>query len=548
MTAKMYAAAALLAGLWAGYAQAALVISTAPTANVTCGGTVCSATAQDAVLNAHDLERWLAHRDTRVVSGSIAVDIEIGAPLHWTSTHRLTFDAYRSIAFTQPVISAGTGGLTITTDDGGTGGDFVFTGKGRAVFWDLGSSLIVNGMSYTLVADIATLASDIAANRYGNYALANDDRETSAYIASPVSNDFYGTFEGLGNWIVGLQIDDPNPYGNFTNGYVGMFATPLGILRDINLKAAVSGVVGGQAYVGILAAFNGGTILHCAAYGSVKGGIIVGGLVGWNGFKVLDSHATVSVNGDGAYEAGGLAGRHGLVYGPPPPPDPSLIADSYANGNVTSGTNTTAGGLAGNANYAAILRSHATGIVHTGDNAFAGGLVAYSQGLVDSSWASGAVAAGDGSHAGGLAGGMGQSRYQRGLGYLTNSYATGPVTVGNNGYAGGLAGTIGGLNRRHVERSYSVGTVSAGAGGYVGGLAGADSVGGFAYQTYWDLDTSGVSDPSKGAGNMPNDPGITGLTTAQLQSGLPAGFDPTIWGESPGINNGLPYLLALPPQ
>ena len=42
-------------------------------------------------------------------------------------------------------------------------------------------------------------------------------------------------------------------------------------------------------------------------------------------------------------------------------------------------------------------------------------------------------------------------------------------------------------------------------------------------------------------------PGITGLTTAQLQSGLPAGFDPSIWAESPNINGGLPYLITNPP-
>jgi hypothetical protein len=38
------------------------------------------------------------------------------------------------------------------------------------------------------------------------------------------------------------------------------------------------------------------------------------------------------------------------------------------------------------------------------------------------------------------------------------------------------------------------------------------------------------------------------LTTEQLQSGLPAGFDPTIWGENAGINGGLPYLLNNSPD
>jgi hypothetical protein len=45
-----------------------------------------------------------------------------------------------------------------------------------------------------------------------------------------------------------------------------------------------------------------------------------------------------------------------------------------------------------------------------------------------------------------------------------------------------------------------------------------------------------------------NDPGITGLTTAQFTSGLPAGFDKSIWREKANVNNGYPYLIDLPPQ
>jgi len=46
---------------------------------------------------------------------------------------------------------------------------------------------------------------------------------------------------------------------------------------------------------------------------------------------------------------------------------------------------------------------------------------------------------------------------------------------------------------------------------------------------------------------MADDPGITGLTDAQLKSGLPTGFDPSVWAQSPSINNGYPYLIANPP-
>ncbi len=540
-------AAALLTGFFVKSAHAALVISTAPTSNVTCGGVVCAATSQNAVLNVRDLERWLAHRDTRVVSGSTAVDIEIDAPVYWTSAHRLTLDGYRSITFTQSVTSVGTGGMTITTNDGGTGGDFLFTGKGHVVFWDLASSLIIDSESYTLVADIETLASDLAANPSGRYALANDDHVASAYSSSPIQNEFTGVFEGLGNWIVNLIVNDPTS-GTTSAETIGLFGVIAGgVVRDVKLKAKVAGVVGGFEYIGTLAGSNGGTISHCTAYGLVSGGVKAGGLVGWNTASVLGSHATVRVNGSGADSAGGLVGENGGAF-QPPPPDPSLIADSDASGSVTVGSYALAGGLAGAVNFSTVLRSHASGVVRAGDHAIAGGLVAYSAGEIDRTWASGAVTVGDVSYAGGLIGLISQQRIERLLGVLTNSYATGPVAGGSNSYVGGLAGAMGGLNRRHVGSAYAVGAVSAGSGSSIGGLTGSDSVGGFAYQTYWDLDTSGISDPSKGAGNIPNDAGITGLTDAQLKSSLPAGFDPSIWGQSTGINNGLPYLLAIPPQ
>jgi hypothetical protein len=74
------------------------------------------------------------------------------------------------------------------------------------------------------------------------------------------------------------------------------------------------------------------------------------------------------------------------------------------------------------------------------------------------------------------------------------------------------------------------------------------SSGGKFASDYWNINTSGISNKSQGAGNFPNDPGIVGLTTTQLQSGLPSGFSATVWGQSASINNGFPYLLALPPE
>jgi hypothetical protein len=118
-----------------------------------------------------------------------------------------------------------------------------------------------------------------------------------------------------------------------------------------------------------------------------------------------------------------------------------------------------------------------------------------------------------------------------------DSYATGSATGGDNSSVGGFVGSI----DQDMARSYSLGGASGGIDSRVGGFAGYDSYGDSA--DYWDLDTSGLSEGC-GQGNCT---GITSLTDAQLKSGLPAGFDPAVWGQNASINNGYPYLLANPP-
>jgi hypothetical protein len=130
---------------------------------------------------------------------------------------------------------------------------------------------------------------------------------------------------------------------------------------------------------------------------------------------------------------------------------------------------------------------------------------------------------------------------------VTNSYARGAANGGPTkvGYAGGLAGWFKTFNFS-VAASYSTGAPSAAkyTGGSVGDIANTATM----TNVFWDLDTSGISDPSKAVGNQANFPGIAGLSDATLKSALPAGFDPAIWAQSPSINDGYPYLLSNPPQ
>ena len=82
---------------------------------------------------------------------------------------------------------------------------------------------------------------------------------------------------------------------------------------------------------------------------------------------------------------------------------------------------------------------------------------------------------------------------------------------------------------RDRDPSYATGPVNGVASSITGGLVGAN--GGTVTNSYWDPQTSGRTTSAGG----------TGLTTAQLQAGLPAGFDPTAWGSIPGVS--YPYLL-----
>jgi hypothetical protein len=246
---------------------------------------------------------------------------------------------------------------------------------------------------------------------------------------------------------------------------------------------------------------------------------------------------------------------------------PGSILDSYAVGPVIGGHNTAAGGLAG-FNYASIFGSYALGNVAVDDSGNAGGLVGatdgsisgsfatgtvagsgsyvqagglagsnFGSGTIDTSWAAGTVSAGDYSSVGGLAG-------NNVGGQISNVYATGNASGGLGADAGGLMG----YSNAAVTAAYSTGAPSGAQGAYEGGLIGYADTSSSVSDGYWDVSTSGISNADQGAGNIPNYPGIAGLTTAQLQSGLPEGFDSNIWTEVAGVNGGLPYLIANPPQ
>jgi len=532
---KHFVALAVVTSVFASAAHAAFTISNTKTKNVTCAGGVCTPTGSNANLNTGALQTLLAASDVTVKSNAAAPDIGIADPLTWASSHRLTLDAYASIHVRVPVVVEGTSGLTLITNDGGTGGDYTFntTTSGAITFWDTASSLVINGKNYVLVSNIKTLASAIAAHPARSFALSNDyDASPNTYRSSPVSTVFAGTFEGLGHTISNFTIKTGN------DRQTGLFAQldPRGTLRDIglvnaNVTADHSSLSSGIA--GALVAQNDGRITHAYATGSVWGRrSVTGGLAGSSTGTIAMSYSTANVGClDG--QGGGLVGT---MQG-------GLVESSHATGAIGCDGSAAAGGLVGSVGAGRILYSFATGKAsafgrRSTDGAVAGGLTAGNAGTIAFSFATGDTSAygSEGESDGaGYAGGL--TAHNRGT--IHDSYATGKASAGPYSVAGGLAEE----NDGSISNSYSTGTVSA---SQRGGLLGQD------YSTtansYWNLDTSGISDPHQGAGDPLDDPGITGLTDAELKSALPAGFDPNIWGQNASINNGWPYLLANPPQ
>jgi hypothetical protein len=358
------------------------------------------------------------------------------------------------------VADSGPGSLSLLTNDGGSGGALRILHKGKVAFLGTANPLTINGSAYVLVSSISDLATDIAANPKGFYALANNynARPDGTYSGSPITA-FSGTLDGLGNTIFNLKIRAGR--GIKEVGLIGEFQGKL--ISHVGLThATVTG--GGSAHVGALVARNHGLLFEDTADAQVRGR--------W---------------------AGALVGES----------DAGTIEDSSSSGTVAG----------------------------VGKFGIAGGLVgALSKSVVEESWSTASASSAD-YIAGGLVG--------VNEGTVMNDYATGTVSgTTSTSEAGGL---IGNVDFGADSTSYSAGAVTGmqWVGGYVGYVS---DDGGFT-DCYWNTTTSGT-DQGSGDGN---DIGVTGLTTSQLQSGLPAGFDPSIWAEKASINNGLPYLIDNPP-
>jgi filamentous hemagglutinin family protein len=366
------------------------------------------------------IEASLATPGASVVE-SATDDVTVASGITWSTNASLTLTAGNDLIIDAPITVANGGALVLdgTVEIAMGQGSVQFTGSSGGI--PLGS-LTINGTGYTLVSSLATLAADVTSSPSGDYALATDINASDVTGFTPIGEGgFTGTFDGLGNTISNLTINDS------TDLVVGLFGTvgPGGIVRNIGLINAA--VTGDSSVVGGLVGLNEGTVTNAFATGMVTGDAdIVGGLVGTNAGTIEDSYAAATVTGSGGADTvGGLVGQNA-----------GQISDAYATGVVTGSAEV--GGLAGeNDTGATIIDAYATGAVN-GAASDAGGLLGRNNG-----------------------------------GTIIDAYATGSLS-GSTGVVGGLVGfTLGGtITDGYWDETTTGTTTGVGTGAFTGAVVG----------------------------------------------------------------------------
>ncbi len=181
--------------------------------------------------------------------------------------------------------------------------------------------------------------------------------DTHQYGWVPIGTDanyFLAQFDGGGNTVAGLVIDNTAAGGGHYQGLFGAVNTGA-VVQNLNVAGASVKTVGSN--VGIVAgSLRESTVQNCAASGSVSGAGNVGGVVGFvNDGTVENCYTTGNVSGTNS--VGGVTG--GVR-------NSGTVANCYATGNV-SGTNFV-GGVAGLVSQGRVVNCYATGSVSGAEN------------------------------------------------------------------------------------------------------------------------------------------------------------------------------------
>ncbi len=267
--------------------------------------------------------------------GAAPGDINVESAITWSTGATLSLSAFHSVNVDAAITATGDGTLNIRTDNGvngtSSGGTLnIAMGEGDIRFTtQTEGKLVINGAAYTLIWTVPELQE---LGDTGNYALA-DAIDAGPFTGfAPIAAEqrlrgFTGTFNGLGNTITDLVIED-----GAERARVGLFSAigRGGVVENLGLIGGSVSAGGFGAFGGEIAGVNEGTITNVYATGTVHGGNYtdIGGLVGENRGAISGSSATGAVIGADFTTVGGLVGVN----------TPSgTITRSTATGEVSGG-------------------------------------------------------------------------------------------------------------------------------------------------------------------------------------------------------------------
>ncbi|HEV2498123.1 MAG TPA: YDG domain-containing protein [Terriglobia bacterium] len=438
-------------------------------------------------------------------------DININSAISWSANTTLTLDAYHGVTINSPITSTGSSaGLTIKTNDGGSGGNFTVNSP---ISLANSASLAINGNAYTLT-NSETGLEDMSSSGY--IALNSDITLDSSYS---VYSSFGGTLEGLGHTVSGLSIN------NSSGSSLGLFNTITGTVENLN----VSGNITAESEAGILAFDNHGTVYNVLTSGSITAQGTFGGLVGRNEGSITASSSSATLTiAPNTYMAGDIGGLIGYNNG-------GTVTSSSATGSVDGGAAEnldSVGGLIGD-NAGPVTNSYSTENITLGQYVYStGGLIGYDNGNVTGSYSTGSITLGNYNwYTGGLIGEEFEAT-------ISDSYSTGSINAGTHSYyTGGFLGQADYSST--IETSYSTGAVTA-SGEYIGGfLGGTTGGGGFGYPTftsdYWNEDRSGTT-TGAGSGSTSGVTGLSASGSSPFSASSYAGFNFTTTPGATGNN------------
>ncbi|WFE83342.1 GLUG motif-containing protein [Parabacteroides chongii] len=157
------------------------------------------------------------------------------------------------------------------------------------------------------------------------------------------TNRFQGIFDGNGNTVSGVYINDNNDGANLgLFGYLGKG----GKIENVGVVDSYVTGTGEQATVGGVCGSSEGSILSSYNAGSVEGTqspAFVGGVCGHSVGSISNSYNTGSVEGGDNISVGGVCGYNSSSSS-------ISISNSYNTGSVTGGNKAKVGGVCGSSN------------------------------------------------------------------------------------------------------------------------------------------------------------------------------------------------------